>query len=85
MRSSVSAMCGLRSLTVSTTGLPVQIVTATAEAGPPTRIVPVAGNSQYAIVNSPVQVKPKVTFLPRGRRFYAQVSAPGAAFFRQFV
>jgi plastocyanin len=32
-----------------------------------------------------VQVKPKVTFLPRGRRFYAQVSAPGASFFRRFV
>jgi plastocyanin len=32
-----------------------------------------------------VQVKPKVTFLPRGRRFYAQVTAPGASFFRRFV
>jgi plastocyanin len=32
-----------------------------------------------------VQVKPKVTFLPRGRRFYAQVFAPGASFFRRFV
>jgi plastocyanin len=32
-----------------------------------------------------VQVKPKVTFLPRGRRFYALVSAPGASFFRRFV
>jgi plastocyanin len=32
-----------------------------------------------------VQVKPKVTFLPRARRFYAQVSAPGASFFRRFV
>jgi plastocyanin len=32
-----------------------------------------------------VQVKPRVTFLPRGRRFYAQVSAPGASFFRRFV
>ena len=32
-----------------------------------------------------VQVKPKVTFLPRGRRFYTQVSAPGASFFRRFV
>lgn len=51
---------GNQSMTVSTSGLPAQIVTATAEAGPPTRIVPVAGNSQFAIVNSPVQVKPKV-------------------------
>jgi plastocyanin len=32
-----------------------------------------------------VQVKPRVTFLPRGRRFYTQVSAPGASFFRRFV
>jgi plastocyanin len=32
-----------------------------------------------------VQVKPKVTFLPRGRRFYTQVSAPGASFARRFV
>lgn len=32
-----------------------------------------------------VQVKPKVTFMPRGRRFYAQVVAPGASFFRRFV
>lgn len=32
-----------------------------------------------------VQVKPKVTFLPRGRRFYAQVTAPGASFARRFV
>jgi plastocyanin len=32
-----------------------------------------------------VQVKPKVTLLPRGRRFYARVSAPGASFFRRFV
>ena len=32
-----------------------------------------------------VQVKPKVTFLPRGRRFYTQVSAPGASFHRRFV
>jgi plastocyanin len=32
-----------------------------------------------------VQVKPKVTFLPRGRRFYAQVSAPGASFFRRII
>ena len=32
-----------------------------------------------------VQVKPKVTFLPRGRRFYTQVSAPGASFSRRFV
>jgi plastocyanin len=32
-----------------------------------------------------VQVKPRVTFLPRARRFYAQVSAPGASFHRRFV
>jgi plastocyanin len=32
-----------------------------------------------------VQVKPRVTFLPRGRRFYAQVSAPNASFARRFV
>jgi hypothetical protein len=56
----LGGLLGSQSLTVSTTGLPVQIVTATAEAGPPTRIVPVAGNSQFAIVNSPVPVKPRV-------------------------
>jgi plastocyanin len=32
-----------------------------------------------------VQVKPRVTFLPRGRRFYTQVLAPGASFARRFV
>jgi plastocyanin len=32
-----------------------------------------------------VQVKPRVTFLPRGQRFYTQVFAPGASFFRRVV
>ena len=32
-----------------------------------------------------MQVKPKVTFLPRGRRFYALVAAPGASFAGRFV
>lgn len=56
----LGGLLGTQSMTASTSGLPPQIVTATAEAGPPTRIVPVAGNSQFAIVNSPVQVKPRV-------------------------
>jgi plastocyanin len=32
-----------------------------------------------------VQVKPKITFLPHGRRFYAKVFAPGASFARKLV
>jgi plastocyanin len=33
-----------------------------------------------------VQVKPRITFVPRGRgRFYTQVVVPGASFFRRFV
>lgn len=32
-----------------------------------------------------VQVKPKVTFLPQGRRFYARVLAPNASFAGRFV
>ncbi|HEX9892784.1 MAG TPA: Ig-like domain-containing protein, partial [Gemmatimonadales bacterium] len=51
---------GAQTLTVSAGSLPPAVVGATGTVGPPALLLPVAGNTQFAVVGRPVPIKPRV-------------------------